>query len=332
VAGCAGRAWQWTVAERLEFRRVKRSGGSSGVSNVSTLTLLRRKLTQRNRWHRIFLERLAEPLHLNLLSLPVIAFGSYRMKVAWDLVIRQQYAYGILKAADLALEQGLQRVTIIEAGVAAGAGLMNMAHIAAKVSRVTGVSIEIHGFDTGAGMPAPVDYRDHPDIYGEGDFPMDVEALQRSLPRGVQLELGALAESVPRFLDTLSPEAPIGFVAFDVDYYSSTKDALELLKGEADRYLPLTVTYFDDITLERHNSEAGMLLAIREFNETVPLRQLERYDFFEQRRIFRRSGWVKQVLYLHVLDHPDRSRSRQERYYIENPYIGHTKPEGMRRA
>ena len=28
-------------------------------------------------------------------------------------------------------------------------------------------------------------------------------------------------------------EAPIGFVAFDVDYYSSTAEALELLKGDA---------------------------------------------------------------------------------------------------
>jgi hypothetical protein len=59
---------------------------------ISSLPLLKNKLARRDRWRRIFLERLTEPVHLNLLSLPVLLFGSYRAKIAWDLIIRQQYA------------------------------------------------------------------------------------------------------------------------------------------------------------------------------------------------------------------------------------------------
>src|SRR3954453_4089530 len=175
------------------------------------LALLRQRL--RLRWRRILLERLTEPLHLNLLAIPVALFGSYRTKIAWDLVVRQQYAYGVLRAADLAREQGLDHVTVIELGAANGAGLINMAAIAQRVSRETGVSVVVHGFDTGTGMPPAVDYRDHPDLYAEGDFPMNVDALRRVLPPGVELHLGPLGETVPAFLDTVTRSCPVGFVA-----------------------------------------------------------------------------------------------------------------------
>src|SRR4051794_22006336 len=101
-----------------------RQGGSPSRGRVtvpgSTLQLLRHKLAMRSRRRRILIERLTEPLHLNLLSIAVLLFGSYRSKIAWDLVIRQQYAYGILRAADLAREQGLSEVTVVEVGVATG--------------------------------------------------------------------------------------------------------------------------------------------------------------------------------------------------------------------
>ena len=72
---------------------------------------------------RVLYERFPEPLHLNLLSIFVALFGNYKMKIACDLVVRQQYAYSLLKTAELAKAQGLKSVTVIEFGVAAGAGL-----------------------------------------------------------------------------------------------------------------------------------------------------------------------------------------------------------------
>jgi hypothetical protein len=43
---------------------------------------------------------------------------------------------------------------------------MNMAHVARLIERSTGVSIRVHGFDTGKGMPDLLDHRDRPELMG----------------------------------------------------------------------------------------------------------------------------------------------------------------------
>jgi hypothetical protein len=295
------------------------------------VTLLRAKLRKSRVWRRIFLERLTEPLHLNLLSILVLVLGSYRAKIAWDLVLRQAYAFGALEAADTARASGHSAVTLIEIGVASGAGLMNLTAIAQRVSKETGIACEVHGFDSGAGMPAPVDYRDHPDLYQQGDFDMNADALRAMLPADSELHLGPLSWTIPRFLERLRPSAPIGFVVVDVDYWSSTVQALELLKGEPEQYLPRTVVYVDDVTLPEHNSAAGASLAIVEFNAAMSQRQLEQHAFLESRRIFRRAAWIRQTLFLHVMDHPLRSEVAPvvTKRYIENPYLSSPQPNEL---
>ncbi len=47
-----------------------------------------KKLRRGYIWERIFRERLSEPVHLNLLALPVALFGSFELKIYFDLVIR----------------------------------------------------------------------------------------------------------------------------------------------------------------------------------------------------------------------------------------------------
>jgi hypothetical protein len=96
--------------------------------------VLRRLLTC-SRLKKIGIERLTEPIHLNIASLFVGMFDSYRAKVAFDLIIRPHYAYSILRAADQALEYGISKLTIIEFGVASGAGLLNMCRLAERTSR-----------------------------------------------------------------------------------------------------------------------------------------------------------------------------------------------------
>lgn len=287
-----------------------------------SVRLVRRKLSKRRIWRRIFLERLTEPLHLNVLAATVWAFGSYRSRINWDLVFRQPYAYGILKAADLARENGFSSVTVIEFGVASGAGLMNMAVIAERVTRETGVAVAVHGFDTGCGMPPAVDYRDHPELYQQGDFAMDVERLRQALGSAATLHIGELSATIPAFLAQLDPDAPIGFVALDVDYYSSTVDAIQLFTGDPLCYLPLAVVYADDISLEPHNSASGMTLAIDEFNASTRMRRIEPHRFFETWRIFRRATWLKHIMFLHLLDHPRRCKvnASETKRYIENPW------------
>jgi hypothetical protein len=94
-------------------------------------------------------------------------------------------------------------------------------------------------------MPPAIDYRDLPESFQEGDFPMNVEILTRSLPAFAELVIGDLEHTFPAFLAKASAEAPIGFVAIDVDYYSSATKALRiLLQNQTDIYRlsPFTLT------------------------------------------------------------------------------------------
>lgn len=256
-------------------------------------------------WIERYAERLTEPLHLNLLALFVQAFGSFRTKVAFDLVRPRKYAFAILEAAKSARKLGKREVTIIEFGVAAGGGLLSMCDLARRVTDFAQVQIKVVGFDTGAGMPPPVDYRDHPDLYQAGDFPMDQEALRKKLPANARLVIGELRDTVPRFLAELSPEAPIGFAAIDVDYYSSALEALGVFADPTpSKYLPLPILYLDDIVLPSHSRFSGELLAVEEFNAAHDFRKIDQHRFLRSQRIFKQAKWIDQIFLLHVFDHP----------------------------
>lgn len=285
--------------------------------------LLRSQLARWDIWRRAAVDRLTEPLHLNLISLGVAAFGGVRAKTAFDLLVRRQHAYGLLKAADDARARGLARVTVVELGVASGTGLLNICELGARVTKETGVELRIAGFDTGEGMPPPTDYRDHPELYKEGWFPMDRGALEASLPYGAELHVGPIAQTMAEFVATLGPDAPLGFATIDVDFYSSTKDALRLFEGRADGYLPCLPVYVDDLALATHTRFAGELLAIREFNAEHAFRKLDWDWNLPNSRVFKRAEWLTHMFKLHVLDHPERSDLRRpdDVATFENPYL-----------
>jgi hypothetical protein len=257
---------------------------------------------------RVIYERLPEPLHLNVLSIFVALFGNYRMRIACDLVVRQQYAFSLLKTAELAMAQGLKSVTVIEFGVAAGAGLVNICDICRNITKVTGIDFQIFGFDSGVGMPPPRDHRDHPEVFSEGSFPLiDRSALMRALPHNARLILGDIQETLPDFMAGLSASSPVGFVVIDVDYYWSAKECLKVFLGAADNYLPWTLVYLDDIGFESSNPWAGELLAVREFNEENEMRKIHLFEGLRHKRLFKHTSWFDQVYLLHVLDHGRRS-------------------------
>ena len=289
--------------------------------------MLREKLKRAHVWRRIFYERLTEPLHLNAISLLIAAFGSYRAKIAFDLIARQHYAYGVLRAADLARESGLSSVSLVEFGVAEGTGLMNLCRISKRVTAVTGVNFEIIGFDTGGGMPPPRDYRDHPDLYQEGDFPLkNRDALEKVLPPNARIIFGQLKDTVPAFIDSLSPGSPIGFAIIDVDYYSSAHEAFKLFTHlDPTKYLPNAVVYVDNVLAPSHNEWCGELLALRKFNEGQATRKITHDTFLKSRRVFKNAIWLDQIFLLHLFDHPRMQpgtavwRTREE---CGNPYFG----------
>lgn len=248
---------------------------------------------------------------LGLLKSAVGLAGGFRAKEKLGLVHRPWYAYGLLAAADLARKIGKKEIWAIEFGVAAGRGIRNLVDLSGHVVHETGVSIRITGFDTGSGMPPPTDYRDHPERYQHGDFPMvDYKALMKKLDGSANLVIGEISKTIDAFHQKLSHDCPVGFVAVDVDTYTSSKAALRLFDGSPELYLPMCWCYFDDCSSRSHfNRFSGELLAIDEFNQEHQLRKLD-----TDRGVWnahRRMGpqlWYERMYILHVFDHSWRSK------------------------
>ena len=107
----------------------------------------------------------------------------------------------------------------------------------------------------------------------------DPEQLARDLVGTASLVLGEVGDPLGPFLaDGLT--APVGFVSFDMDYYSSTVDCLRIFDLPADDLLPVVVSYFDDLTGSPkrigsafRSSRTGQDRAIREFNDAHVLDQ-----------------------------------------------------------
>lgn len=194
--------------------------------------------------------------------------GSYAWRLRFGAVERPFYGYIVYQAAHLADRLGYRAISVLELGVGGGAGLLNLEEHARQVSRLFPVEIQVYGFDTGAGLPEPADYRDLPFAWRKGSFLMDAEQLRARL-KNARLVLGHLRDTAGDFFTRYHP-APIGAIAYDLDFYSSTVTALAMLEAGAQHYLPRVFCYFDDILgsdIELHSRYVGERLAIEEFNE-----------------------------------------------------------------
>lgn len=215
------------------------------------------------------------------------------------------YAYGLLQAAALAKRLGVSALATAELGVATGNGLLELERLAGVLGAAHGLRIDTIGFDTGVGMPAPVDHRDMPYIWREGFFRMDEAALRSRLQRSTLL-LGDVAETAPEVVAGDWP--PIGFLAFDLDYYSATSAAMRaLLLGPPERYLPRVFCYFDDTVgphEEYHSPFTGELLAIDEFNAAHAMRKIARINGLRYKLLPLEAPWVEGIYVLHLFDHP----------------------------
>jgi len=230
--------------------------------------------------------------------------GPISTRVRYGISSRPPYAYGVFAAADLAKRLGLGGITAIELGVAGGRGLLALESIAMEVGFHLGIQISVFGFDSGKGMPTPIDYRDLPHVWDQGFYDMDQASLRARLKHAV-LILGDVEDTIPAFLMT-GGIPPIGFIAFDLDYYSSTKKAFRLFEGSTASRLPRVYCYFDDImwpTIACHNEYVGELCAIREFNlqhegkKICPISMLR----YMQPHI---AAWNEQMFVLHDFHHP----------------------------
>lgn len=198
---------------------------------------------------------------------------------------------------------GLPRVSVAEFGVAGGAGLVAMERAAEPTEEMIGIGIDVYGFDAGVGMPKSTDYRDRPYWLLAGAYPWDRNELSKRL-RGAQLKLGFVKDTVQSFLQT-SP-APVAFTAFDLVYYSSTKDALTLSDAKQERLLPRIPCFFRTSIGRTANDFSGERFAISEFNsvhshrKTSPMYGLRWYVAYREMWAL----WPDMFFSLHAFDHP----------------------------
>ena len=115
-----------------------------------------------------------------------------------------------------------------------------------------------------------------------------------------------LGKTVDGFRDKLSRDCPVGFVAIDVDTYTSSKAALRLFDGDPELYLPMTWCYFDDCSSRSHFTRfTGELLSIDEFNDEHDLRKIDNdRGVWNAHRQLGPQLWYERMFILHVFDHP----------------------------
>jgi hypothetical protein len=174
--------------------------------------------------------------------------------------------------------------------------------------RLSATSVDLFGFDAGTGLPELVDFRDSPNLFRAGTFPMDENALRQRLTRS-ELILGNVASTISSFIE--SAPSPIAFVSFDLDLYSSTSDALKVFDASPDALLPRVYCYFDDTIGLTHSEFAGALLSISEYNqshESRKIAQIRSLKHFVSKQ-FSTEYWTESFYLLHVFDHPEYNQS-----------------------
>lgn len=260
-------------------------------------------------------------LYLTVMLMKRFKIGGFRKRLKLDAVPYPWYAYGMFNAAIQAKALGLERISALEFGVAGGNGLVAMEELAKEIESETGVTFEIYGFDSGSGLPPTSDYRDQLYFWAQGSFSMDMDALNARLETS-ELVLGEVAETVETFFAKYKP-APIGFIAFDLDYYTSTKAAFRIFNHSHDSYLPRVECYMDDVGSYEVLSAClgtGVLKAISEFNDDSETKVYKK----EQVSRFRHLAhpWNDCIYVHHRFDHPEYNTHIAKSYVMTLDLVG----------
>ena len=196
---------------------------------------------------------------------------TFEMLIKKGHALRPHYALGILRAAYLAKNLSYKKISIIEFGVAGGAGLVDIEYYANEITNLLEVEFEIYGFDSAEGLPDTNDYRDGLYLWKPKQLKMDINQLKSRL-NDAKLVLGLVKETTKNFFKKHNP-APIGCIFNDLDYYTSTKDSFKIFDFDEKFYLPRIVMYFDN--LHYTGNYCGELCAINEFNRNNDHRKID---------------------------------------------------------
>ena len=161
------------------------------------------------------------------------------------------------------MHSGYSKIVAIELGVASGDGLLDLCKAAEYFRKILKIEIDVYGLiqvlDCLLVWIIAIILK-----FGEKVFTIWVMSrpLRNKLPSFAKLIIGDVGETIPQ-LESQLGDAKIGFVAFDLDFYSSATRAMKLFNFAPECYVPALPIYFDDIDSNiTYNEWCGEGLAI----------------------------------------------------------------------
>tara|TARA_B100000963_G_scaffold50762_1_gene38891 strand:- start:446 stop:1297 length:852 start_codon:yes stop_codon:yes gene_type:complete len=213
-------------------------------------------------------------------------------------------AYCMLNAAIQAKGLGIMKISAIEFGVCSGASLTYIEKYSKEIEKLTGVSFNTYGFDMMSGLPkTSIDYKNQLYFWPQGAFKTDLEKLRNNIKTST-LIIGDIKDKVKTFFDDYEPPV-IGFISFDLDYYTSTLSAFEIFNFSQSNYLPRVECYMDDVSSFNELSASkgtGVLRAIEEFNERENNKKIYKKELVSQFRRFK-EYWNEKIYVFHYFNH-----------------------------
>jgi len=177
---------------------------------------------------------------------------------------KPHYETILLESCKEAKKLGINKVSVLELGVAGGNGIIALEKYKKFIERYLDINIDVYGFDTGKGMPKSDLKEDLVFVFKPGQFKIDKESLSKKI--NSKIFFGDIKNTINDFIK--SNPNKICCIFFDLDYYSSTKSFLDQINSLKKYLLPRVFCYFDDLGVpEKYISDInGVPLAINEFN------------------------------------------------------------------
>ena len=247
------------------------------------------------------------PLRVELIKFLSRKFNLFGFLTQLDIESLEKpwLAYCMLNAAIQAKGLGIMRISAIEFGVCSGASLVCIEKYSKEIEKLTGVVFDIYGFDIISGLPQSSDnYKDQIYFWHQGAFKTDLEKLKNNVKIST-LVIGDIKDTVKTFFDDYSPP-PLGFISFDLDYYTSTSAAFEIFSSSQSNYLPRIECYMDDVSSFNELSACkgtGVMRAIEEFNEGKKShKKIYKKELVSQFRRYKES-WNEKIYVFHDFNH-----------------------------
>jgi hypothetical protein len=225
-----------------------------------------------------------------------------------------RYTFGAVHGAYAASRYDIGEVCFLEFGTGRGGGVDRLERLAALCEDRFGVRVRVRTFDIGTGVPDTSLLADLPNHNMPGSYAdFDADATRARFRRPTtELILGAFESTVGTYL--ARDEPPVAFIAFDTGSFSSTSQALRVIReSRREQLLPRVQCFFEPTLVYTFAWFNGDLKAVDEHNATEagsgelgwrrPLAPIRGLRYYAPRRL-RDQPWVEKYYLAHITDHP----------------------------